>query len=139
MTSTPKTTKPSTVTNNPRTKPPSMAIKLEPFTSADIPSAIALHASITREPASEAQEYEWLLAVVNPHAKIVKATIDGKLLGAAGFLTHETLGLQWTSPERKAWAGSAEKELEERLEGAREEVLHGDYDLWRTLALHDHV
>jgi hypothetical protein len=40
------------------------------------------------------------------------------LVGAAGFLTHEALGLQWTSLERKAWAGSAEKELEfdQRLE-----------------------
>jgi hypothetical protein len=107
-----------------------MTIKLEPFTPSDIPSAIALHSTITNEPASEAREYEWQLAVVNPHAKIVKATFDGQLVGAAGFLTHETLGLQWTSPERKAWAGSAEKELEERLEEAREEVLHGDYDLW---------
>lgn len=62
---------------------------------------------------------------------ISQKTHHGNLIGAAGFLTHETLGLQWTSPERKAWAGSAEKELEERLEEAREEVLHGDYDLWR--------
>lgn len=116
-----------------------MAVKLEPFTAADIPTAIALHSSITNEPASEAREYEWRLAVVNPHAKIVKATLNGKLIGAAGFLTHETLGLQWTSPERKAWAGSAEKELEERLKEAREEVLHGDYDLWRKFALHDCV
>jgi len=116
-----------------------MAVKLEPFTPADIPTAIALHSSITNEPASEAREYEWQLAVVNPHAKIVKATLNEKLIGAAGFLTHETLGLQWTSPERKAWAGSAEKELEERLEQAREELLHGDYDLWRKFALHDRV
>lgn len=116
-----------------------MAIKLEPFTPADIPSAIALHSSITNAPASEAREHEWQLAIVNPHAKIVKATLDGKLIGAAGFLTHETLGLQWTSPERKAWAGSAEKELEDRLEDAREEVLHGDYDLWRMFALPDCV
>ncbi|KAJ4411112.1 hypothetical protein N0V91_001485 [Didymella pomorum] len=57
-------------------------------------------------------------SLVNPHAKIVKATLEGKLVGAAGFLTHEALGLQWTSLERKAWAGSAEKELEfdQRLE-----------------------
>lgn len=84
--------------------------------------------------AREQREYEWQLAIVNPHAKIVKASLNGELIGAAGFLTHETLGLQWTSPERRAWEGSAEKELEERLEEAREEVLHGDYDLWRRFS-----
>jgi hypothetical protein len=126
-----------TTSCRPTPKKPTMAVKLEPFTPPDIPAAIALHSSVTAEPASEAREYEWQLAVVNPHAKIVKATYDGKLIGAAGFLTHETLGLQWTSPERRAWAGSAEKELEDRLEEAREDVLHGDYDLWREITVHE--
>lgn len=110
-----------------------MLITLEPFTIFDIPAAIAVHSSITNDSAAarEAREQEWHLALQNPYARIVKATLNGTLIGAAGFLTHETNGLQWTSPERKAWVGSTEKELEERLEEAREEVLHGDYDLWR--------
>lgn len=115
-----------------------MAITLSPFSQADIPAAIAVHSSINNDSA-EAQsrlEQEWNLALVNPYAKVVKATLNGDFIGAAGFLTHETNGLQWTSPERKAWAGSAEKQLEDRVEDAREDVLHGDYDLWRKSSFH---
>ena len=54
------------------------------------------------------------------------------LIGAAGFLTHEVNGLQWTAPERKASAGTVEKEVNEELAEARDEVLQGDYDLWRA-------
>ena len=86
-----------------------MTIKVESFTPSDIPAAISLHASITHAPASEAREYEWQLAVVNPHAKIVKAALDGNLIGAAGFLTPETLGLQWTSPEPQGVGGQRGK------------------------------
>ena len=47
---------------------------------------------------------------------------------------HEVGGLQWTSAERKASAGSVEKEIDHHLAEAREETLQGDYDLWRTFS-----
>lgn len=118
--------------------PPSvnMTVTLEPFTAADIPSAINVHTSSLAETTSQGQKdlrtEEWNLALENPFAKIVKATEGDRLIGAAGFLTHEVNGLQWTAPERKASAGTVEKEVNEELAEAREEVLQGDYDLWRA-------
>lgn len=121
-----------------------MAVTLEPFTEADIPSAIRVHAkAMANDPVeratsellsdsekNESRTHEWTLALQNPFAKMIKAT-DGDLIGAAGFLTHEVGGLQWTTASRKEGAGSIEKEIDDRLSQAREEVLNGDYDLWR--------
>ncbi|KAJ4361544.1 hypothetical protein N0V95_001796 [Ascochyta clinopodiicola] len=118
-----------------------MTITLEPFVEADIPSAIAIHATATAidpfeiTPSADPSDadhriQEWTLALQNPFTRIVKATEGGVLIGAAGFLTHEVCGLQWTAPSRKEGTGSIEKEIDDRLVHARDEVLKGDYDIW---------
>lgn len=128
-----------------------MPTTLEPFTSLDIPSAIAVHSSslannpieygptslLSPEQVKESQTHEWTLALSNPFARIVKASSDGTLIGAAGFLTHEVGGLQWTSAERQTSAESVDKEIDGRLAEARDEVLKGDYNVWRMCSFCD--
>ncbi|KZM23061.1 uncharacterized protein EKO05_0008217 [Ascochyta rabiei] len=123
---------------------PTMTFTLSPFVEADIPPAIAAHATATADESlqrttsahlsdSEKNDYrlqEWTLALQNPFARIVKATERGTLIGAAGFLTHKVCGLQWTAPSRKEETGSIEKEIDDRLAQSRDELLQGDYDIW---------
>jgi hypothetical protein len=113
-----------------------MVVTLEPFTAADSPSAMDVHASSLAENPSQEQKdqcsQEWTLAPDNPFAETIKAMGSGNLTCAAGFLTHEVGGLQWSATERKESAGSVEKEIAERLAEAREEVSKDSYDLWRT-------
>ncbi|XPS79379.1 hypothetical protein M3J07_011381 [Ascochyta lentis] len=134
----------TTSTLSTRKPTPAMAVTLELFTEADIPSAITAYATATaNDPIErttsvhlsdaekkESRTNEWTLALQNPFARIIKATEGGTLIGAAGFLTHEVCGLQWTAPSRKGGTGSVEKEIDDRLAQAREEVLKTDYDVW---------
>ncbi|KAJ4316026.1 hypothetical protein N0V94_005653 [Neodidymelliopsis sp. IMI 364377] len=123
-----------------------MPITLSPLTLSDIPSASTIHATtLTNDPIELASNtlistadktasriHEWKLALQNPFVRLIKATDTdtNTLIGAAGFLTHEVGGLQWTSATRNAGVGSVEKGIDARLAEAREGVLMGDYDLW---------
>lgn len=124
-----------------------MPISLSPFTIPDIPTAIILHSNATTNDPVElathtllsssektaARTHEWALALQNPFTKTIKATTsEGTLIGAAGFLTHEVDGRQWSTASRREGAGSVEKEIDDRLSQARGEVLGGGCDVWRT-------